>query len=95
LRRGKGTKNEMEILRIISEQTLEIDEELWVCIIDWQQALDCVRWTKLKQILKEKGISWRERRLVSKRYMDRCVKVRLDQQEARSVKTGRGLRKGC
>jgi hypothetical protein len=38
-----------------------------------------------------------ERTLVidDKLYMDRSVKVRLDQKEARSVKTGRGVRHGC
>jgi hypothetical protein len=39
-RRGKGTKNAIEILRIISERTLDIDEELSVCFIDWQKAFD-------------------------------------------------------
>jgi hypothetical protein len=33
-RRGKGTKDATEMLRIISERTLEIDEELTVCFID-------------------------------------------------------------
>ena len=58
-------------MRIIAEQTLEIDEELCICFIDWQN------WTKLMQILKISGIDWRERRLISKLYMDQRVKVRL------------------
>jgi len=59
-RRGKGTKNATGMLRIISERTLEIDEELCVCFIDWQKAFDRVNWTKLIQILKGTGIHWRE-----------------------------------
>jgi hypothetical protein len=39
-RRGKGTRDAIEMLRIISERTLEIDEELSVCFIDWQKAFD-------------------------------------------------------
>jgi hypothetical protein len=39
-RRGKGTKDAIGMLRIISERTLEIDEELCVCFIDWQKAFD-------------------------------------------------------
>ena len=34
-RRGKGTRDAIGMLRIISERTLEIDEELCVCFIDW------------------------------------------------------------
>jgi len=83
------------MLRIISEQTLEMDEELNVCFIDWQEAFDRVKWTKLMQILKETGIDWRERRLISNLCMAQRVKVRLNRGETRSVKIGRGVRQGC
>jgi len=47
------------------------------------------------QILKETGIDWCERRLISKLYMAQHIKVRLNQGETRNVKTGRGVRQGC
>jgi len=47
------------------------------------------------QILKENGIDWRERRLISNLYMAQSVKVRLNRGETRRVKTGRGVRQGC
>jgi len=53
------------MMRIIAERTLEIDEELCVCFVDWQKAFDRVNWTKLMQMLKGTGIDWRERRLIS------------------------------
>jgi hypothetical protein len=81
--------------RIKSERTLEVDEELSVCFIDWQKAFDRVNWPKLMQILKETCIDWRERRLISILYMAQSVKVRLNLGETRSVKIGRGVRKGC
>jgi hypothetical protein len=46
------------------------------------------------QILKETGIDWRERRLISNLYMAQSVKVRLDRGERRIVKFGRGVRHG-
>jgi hypothetical protein len=48
---GKGTRDAIGMLRIISERTLGIDAELCVCFIDWQKVLDEVNWTKLMQIL--------------------------------------------
>ena len=83
------------MMRIIAERTLETDEELCVCFIDWQKAFDRVKWTKLMQILKRTGIDWRERRLISKLYTVQRVKVRLDRGETRSVQIGRGVRQGC
>ena len=46
-RRGKGTRDAIRMLRIISEQTLEIDEELSVCFVDWQKAFDRVSWPRM------------------------------------------------
>jgi len=83
------------MLRIISERTLEIDEELCVCFIDWQKTFGRVNWTKLTQILKGTGIDWRQRRLISNLYMAQSVKVRLNREETRSAKIRRGVRQGC
>jgi len=94
-RTGKGTRGPTVMLRIISERTLELDEELCVCFIDWQKAFDRVNWTKLMQILKGTGIDRCERRLTSNVYMAPSVKVRLNPGETRSVKIGRGVRQGC
>ena len=77
-RRGKGTRDAIGMMRIIAERTLEIDEEMFICFIEWQKAFDRVKWTKLMQILKISCIDWCERRLISKLYMDQRVKVRLD-----------------
>ena len=83
------------MMRIIAERTLEIDEELCICFIYWQKAFDRVNWTNLTQILKRNGIDRRERRLISKLYMDQKVKVRLNRGETRSVQIGRSVRPGC
>ena len=55
-RSRKGTRKAAGKLRIISEQTLEIDAELFFCFIDWQKSFDRVNWTKLMQILKGTSI---------------------------------------
>ena len=55
-RREKGIRDAIEMMRIIPERTLEIDEELCVCFIDWQKTFGRINWTKLMQILKRIGI---------------------------------------
>ena len=94
-RRGKGTRDAIGMMRIIAERTLETDEELCVCFIDWQKAFDRVNWTNLMHMLKRIVIDWRERRLIRKLYMVQKVKVRLDRRKTRRVQTGRGVRQGC
>ena len=41
-RTGKGIRNTILMLRIISERTLEIDAEICICFIEWQKAFDRV-----------------------------------------------------
>jgi hypothetical protein len=77
------------MLRIISERTLEIDEELCICFIDWQKVFDLVNWTKSMQILKGIGNDWRERRLFGNLYMAESVKVRVNRRQTARVKIGR------
>jgi hypothetical protein len=72
---GSEEEKEQGMLRIMSERTLNIDEELCACFIDWQKAFDRVNCIKLMQILKRNCIGRRETRLVSKLYMDQSVKV--------------------
>jgi len=94
-RRGRGTRDSIGMLRIIAERTLELDEGLCVCFIDWQKAFHRVSWTTLMLILKRTGIDCGERRLISKLYVDQRFEVLLDRREKISVQTGRGVRQGC
>ena len=48
---------------------------IYVYITDCQKVFDCVNWTKLVQILKETGVDWRDRRLITKFYMDQNIKI--------------------
>ena len=47
-RRGKGTRDAIGRLKIISERTVEIEEDLCVCFTDWQKAFDRVNWTECR-----------------------------------------------
>ena len=54
-RRGKGTRNAIGMMRIIAERTLEIDEKLCICFIDWQKGI----WPcKLGQINADPKQNW-------------------------------------
>jgi hypothetical protein len=51
-RNGEGIRYAIVMLRIISERTLDICEEICVRFIDWQKAFDHIKWTKLIEILR-------------------------------------------
>ena len=82
----RKTEDVLGMMRIKAEQTLEIEEELCICFIDWQKVFDRVNWAKLMQILKISGIDWCERILINKLYVDQRVKVQLDRGVTRSCR---------
>jgi hypothetical protein len=51
-RRGREIRNAVGMQRIISERTLDTDEKLYACYIDWQKAFDRVSGIKLMQSLR-------------------------------------------
>jgi hypothetical protein len=51
------TKDAIGMLRIISERTLETDNELYACFIDWQKAFDDVKMDQINTDPKEKVLS--------------------------------------
>jgi len=81
IRSGKRTRNAIGMLKIISGRPFDTEKELCACLINWQMG-----WTELMQKLNVSGIDWRERTLISKLYINQCVKLKLDQGETRSVK---------
>jgi Reverse transcriptase (RNA-dependent DNA polymerase). len=58
--KGKGTRDTIGLMRIISERVLDVKEEMCLCFIDWQKPFDWVDWTKLLEMLRNIGVNWRE-----------------------------------
>ena len=81
------------MLRIISERALCIEEQTCACFTRWQKAFDRANWTELMQILKGIGMNWRERRFISKMYVEQSVQLRLEHEWKTSVKNGRGVQR--
>jgi len=71
-------------------------EERSVCLLHrLAEGIWLENWTKLMLIIKRTGITWHERRLISKFYIDQSVKLRMGQEDTRNVRIGRGVRQGC
>ena len=75
LRRGRETGDAVGMLRIISEQSLDIDEELHAYFLGRQKVFDRANWAKFMQFLKITGICWCRRRLTSKLYVDQSAEI--------------------
>ena len=83
-RKGRGTRDQIAIIRWIIEKAREFQKNTYFCFIDYAKAFDCVDHNKLWKILKVMGIpdhlsaSWEICRQVRKQQ----VELDMEQQTA-------------
>jgi hypothetical protein len=94
-RKGVGTREAIAVVRTMAERSIEHDQDVYVCFVDYEKAFDRVDWTKLMEILKCLGVDWKERRLITSLYMGQTATVRTAHGLAGPCIIGRGVRQGC
>jgi len=94
-RRGCGTREAIGVMRTLCERSLEHDNDIFICCVDFEKAFDRVDWTKLLQILKGLGVDWRDRRLIANLYLNQKSVVKVMQEFSEDSDIGRGVRQGC
>jgi len=63
-RRGYGTRDAIGAMRVLCGRSLEHNNKVFVCYVDYEKAFDRVNWEKLMTVLKSIGVDWRDRRLI-------------------------------
>ena len=56
-RKGRGMRDQISNIRWIMEKAREFQKNIYFCFIDYAKAFDCVDHNKLREILKEMGLS--------------------------------------
>ena len=48
-RRGCGTREAIGVIRMLSERCIELDNDVYVCFVDFEKAFDRVDWVKMME----------------------------------------------
>jgi hypothetical protein len=94
-RRGCGTRDGIATLRALYERSLEHNNKVYVCYIDYEKAFDRVNWSKMLEILADIGVDWKDRRLILNLYSKQTAFVRIGENLSEGCIIGRGVRQGC
>ena len=94
-KRGCGTREAIGVMRTLIERSLEYDNQLYICYIDFEKAFDRVNWKTLMETLRRLGIDWKDRRLIQDLYINQIATIRIDNEESNPAIIGQGVRQGC
>lgn len=94
-RKGKGTRDAIYQLRMISEKSVQMGKNLYLCFVDYQKAFDRVKHDKLLEVMEKAGIPELERRLIINLYWHQKAAVRWDNESSKYVDIEKGVRQGC
>lgn len=93
--KGKGTRDGLSLVRILLERTIQKQQDLFICFIDYQKAFDRINHDKLVAIMLEVGIPLHEVKLIVDLYWKQTACVKLDEGCTRKLRIQPGARQGC
>jgi len=73
--KGCGTRDAVAALRVMCGRTLENNNEVYDCYVDFENTFDRIKWVKLIAILADIGVDWRDRNLIEELYISQTAFV--------------------
>ena len=70
-------------------------EDTYICFVDLEKAFDHVSWELLLKALKQRGVDWKDRRMIANLYMIQSTVVRVNNKQSERCDIGQGVRQGC
>ena len=94
-RNGVGTREALFALNVMSQRCLDINQDLYICFIDYNKAFDKVRHDQVIKLLTEKNLDKRDIRIISNLYYNQKATVRVGNDMTEEIQIKRGVRQGC
>jgi len=92
---GKGTTNAIYILKTLGERAIEMQQDLYLCFIDYTKAFDTIHHERLMNLLSDLHVDGKDLRIIKKLYWAQSANIRVEGEVGESVKIKRGVRQGC
>ncbi|KAI8429179.1 hypothetical protein MSG28_007716 [Choristoneura fumiferana] len=93
--KGKGTREQILIVRQIIEKAKEFNRPTYICFVDYQKAFDSVKWPHLWKTLADMGVPKHLVHTLRTLYENGSASVRVDNVTSDSLHPSAGVRQGC
>ena len=93
--KGKGTRNAIFIMRMLTERAIEVQKDVYMCFIDYEKAFDKVKHSDLIEILQNLNLDGKDVRIINNLYWSQQAAVNIDNNLTPWIEIERGVRQGC
>ena len=90
-----GTRNAIFVLRMITERAVEMQKDIFICVIDYSKAFDKVRHDELFEDLRKLGLHGKDLQLLQSLHWKQTAHMRIDGECSNYTSIKRGVRQGC
>ena len=94
-RKGSGTREGIFTLRTICERMIEVQQDVYLCFVDYEKAFDKVQHHKLLDMLKKHHIGKNNLQLITNLYWKQEAAMRVEGELSGWTSIKRGVRQGC
>ena len=91
----KGTRNAIFTLRMLSERSIQHQQNIYICFIDYKKVFDRVRHNRLFKMLKDLGLDEKDQRIIYNLYHLQKGAIKLPNGLTEWTEINRGVRQGC
>ena len=92
---GKGIANAIYILRTVIERSIEVQQDLYLCFIDFTKAFDTVKHEKLIQMLQDLNVDGKGLKIIRNMYWKQTAAIKINNEISGYQKIEKGVRQGC
>ena len=93
--RNKKCNRGLYMIRTLTERAIEIQEDLYLCFIDYTKAFDTLRQEEIMSILDGLNIDGKDLRIVRNIYWEQTAAMRIGNDLSAFQDIKRGVRQGC
>ncbi len=94
-RKGTGTREAIFGLRTLCARSIQVQQDLFLCFIDYEKAFDKVKHAKLIEILSEHDVGKKNLGVIKNLYWLQEAAIRLDDELTEWKSIEQGVRQGC
>lgn len=94
-RKGLGTREALFALNVLIQRSMDVNQHVYACFVDYNKAFDKVQHDKMMQLLCEKNIDHKDIRIIANLYYKQKGAVRIEDKTTTEFEVKRGIRQGC